>query len=246
MEKLNTIKIDLFKNGVDNFCQQHPNLIEYKDYVYCFYSSIVFNDKCEKLLVDVLDKYHERIKKDIDSHFIHELSYYDTLNMGFSTDNPIYSFALMCDPKYIEFNGKYVKCFLILYSAYKKYISNKDHTYRDNVFNNLSKYDKVFDQLKDNSNGLFKQIDETIYTNFQYNYAMIIRYTMAYCYYNNYEPDKAFEIVRFFMDNYEQIVNGFDVNGFTRHDRVISDEGLYYYFKYYEDNCNKGSLKVIR
>ena len=75
---------------------------------------------------------------------------------------------------------------------------------------------------------------------------MIIRYTIAYCYYNNYEPDKALEIVRFFMDNYEQIVNGFDVNGFTRHDRVINNDGLYYYFKYYEDNFNKGSLRVIR
>ena len=48
------------------------------------------------------------------------------------------------------------------------------------------------------------------------------------------------------MDNYEQIVNGFDVNGFTRHDRVINNDGLYYYFKYYEDNCNKGSLRAIR
>ena len=246
MGNLNIIKIDLFKDAVDNFCQQHPELIKYKDYVYYFYSSIVFYDKSINLLVDILDKYHERIENDIDFNFINELNHFDMLRLGFSTDDPIYSLALMYDPKYIEFNGKYVKCFLILYSAYKKYISNKDYTYRDNVFNNLSKYDKVFDQLKDNSNKLFKKIDENAYTNFQYNYSMIIRYTIAYCYYNNYEPEKALEIVRFFMDNYEQIVNGFDVNGFTRHDRVISDDGLYYYFKYYEDNCNKGSLRVIR
>ena len=231
MGKLNIIKIDLFKDAVDNFCQQHPNLIEYKDYVYYFYSSIVFDDKSINLLVDVLDKYHERIKKDIDFNFINELNHFDMLRLGFSTNDPIYSLALMYDPKYIDFNRKYVNCFLVLYSAYKNCTRNNNHTYSNNVFNSLSVYDKIFDDLKE-YNKLFKKIDENAYTNFQYNYSMIIRYTIAYCYYNNYEPDIAFEIVRFFMDNYEQIINNFDVNGFTRHDRVINDEGLYYYFKY--------------
>lgn len=246
MSDIKIRNLGLFPDVIDNFFNEHPKLKKYKDYIKIFFSNIVFNPNCLNDLEDILDTYYEKMNKEIDFNFLAELYRFDNLNYGFSTEAPIYSLALMYNPKYLAFNEEYVRYFLVLYSAYSLYVQNKDQTYIDTVFHNIDKYKKIFDDLKNNRNELFREIDESEYNNFQYNYAMIIRYTIAYCYYNDYEPEKALEIVRFFMNNYEQIVNSFDVNGFTKDDRAINDKGLFYYFKFYEDNGSKESLKVIK
>ena len=91
-----------------------------------------------------------------------------------------------------------------------------------------------------------KYIDEEKYRTFQYNNHVLVGYITSYCYYNNYEPERIKDLVAYFLNNYEQLINIMDVNGMTREELTIDKSGLNYYIDYYNKNKDKKELKIIK
>ncbi len=220
----------------DNF-KRFPNLEKYRYFFELFFNNYNRDYRSLDELVKILDLYYKDINK-LSREFVEDIKVQDQLQLGYATSAPIYALGLLFDKDRYPFNYDYYKWFKILFVATGSYKKK---------YKEVNKYRDIYDQVIDFSSlECCKAINQDNYRNFQFNYHMLTNYALAYSYFKSYEPERIKEIVEYFVKNYEQLINNFEVNGLTREELVISKQGLDYYMEYYNNINKHKELKSIR
>lgn len=214
---------------------------KYHCYFEKFYANFCTNTNYLATLVYLLDKYYGkfRMAEKVNVDVIDAILEADRMQLvGISTGDAINALGLLLNRQEYPFDYNYYKYFKVLFDAANKLDCEE--------FGEVNKYRKVSNEVRGYVITKYKNmVDEGKYNNFQYNYYMLVLFATSYAYYMNYEPEKISDIVDFFIRNYEQIINIFDVNGFTKEDLSLNTDGLSYYMHYYEKNNEKDKLKRI-
>lgn len=228
---------ELYECIINNNFKSFPNLEKYNYFFELFFNNYNRDFRSLDELVRLLKLYSKDINN-LSREFIEEIKVQDQLQLGYSTKAPIYALGLLFDRKRYSFDYDYYKYFKILFGA---------ASLNKKKFKEVNKYREIYEHIKDFSSlECSKTINQDNYRNFQFNYHMLANYALAYSYYMNYEPERIKEIVEYFVKNYEQLINNFEVNGLTREELVISKQGLDYYMQFYNKNKSREKLKSIR
>ena len=220
----------------DDFDEEYSEFAKYSYYFDLFWENYRRNPIDVLTHIDIFEKYYDKMER-LDENFYKLLINSDIIDAGgVHTNSPIYAVALLFNNKYMDFSYEYYKAFKILASTCS--FEPSKYPYINGFYEELNKL--LYSKTKTNY-----PIDEERYRNLEFNYHMVLGHAMAYCYYMGYKPEKMKEIMEFFIKNYQQIINSFEVNGLTREDLIINKKGLSYFTEYYESNADKGTLKPI-
>ncbi len=238
MEKKEIVTSVLFGSILSNRYED-----EYKEYgKYHYYFELFFGNYSNSHIdlleyIEVFDAFYNQMET-LNRDFYEKIINVDLVQHGgVHSKSPLYAIPILFDKKYYNFDSTYYEAFKVLFSACEFMKKRK-------VFKEVNKYHDMYREVL-YSDSLRNSVDEEKYRNFQFNYHMIVGYATAYCYYMSYEPERLKDIVSFFVRNYEQIINIFELNGLTREDFVINKNGLSYFTEYYENNGSKGTLRTI-
>ena len=229
---------ELYECIINDNYRSFPEFEKYNYYFELFFNNYNRDLSALNELVELLELYNKDMDK-LSREFMMGLKVQDQIQLGFATNAPIYALGLLFDKSRYPFNYDYYRYFKVLFGATEKI--------RKKSLQGINKYRDIYETIIDyDSFESSKKIDQDNYHNFQFNYHMLVNYAFSYAYYMNYEPERVKRIIEYFVKNYEQIINNFDVNGLTREDLVISKQGLNYYIDFYKMNNQKQELKVIK
>ena len=224
---------EIYNCIVDKNYSKYKELEKYHNYFFYFLECYKRDLRNLRYLIELLDDNYDKIGP-CNIEFINDLILHDQLNYGYIKGDAIGAFVILYNRKAYPFYYDYYRFFQVLFDTCKEY--------QDDKYKEVNKYREAYlEAIK-----MDKYIDEEKYRTFQYNNHVLVGYITSYCYYNNYEPEKIKDLVTYFLNNYEQLINIMDVNGMTREELTIDKSGLNYYIDYYKKNKDKKELKIIK
>lgn len=224
---------DIFECIAVHDYSKYPELEKYHDYFFYFRDCYIRDLGKLRILIQFLEENYDKIGQ-CNIEFINDLILHDQLNYGYIRGDAIGAFMIFHDKKAYPFFSNYYRYFQILFDTCKEY--------QDEKYNEINKYRLAYEEAIN----MDKHVDEVKYRDFQYNNHILIGYITSYCYYNDYAPERIKDLVSYFFNNYEQLINIMDVNGFTREGFTLTMAGLNYFINYYNNNKDKKEFKVIK
>ena len=225
--------VKIYNCIVNKDYSNYKELEKYHNYFFYFHECFKRDLRYLKALIELLDDNYDKIGP-CNIEFINDLILKDQLNFGYIRGDAVGAFVILYDRKAYPFYYDYYRYFQILFDTCRQY---QDERYKE-----VNKYREVYQEAIK----MDKRVDEGKYRSFQYNNHVLIGYITSYCYYNNYEPERIKDLVTYFFNNYEQIINIMDVNGMTKDELTINKSGLNYFIDYYNKNKDKKELKIIK
>lgn len=225
--------VKIYNCIVNKDYSNYKELEKYHNYFFYFHECFKRDLRYLKALIELLDDNYDKIGP-CNIEFINDLILKDQLNFGYIRGDAVGAFVILYDRKAYPFYYDYYRYFQILFDTCRQY---QDERYKE-----VNKYREVYQEAIK----MDKHVDEGKYRSFQYNNHVLIGYITSYCYYNNYEPERIKDLVTYFFNNYEQIINIMDVNGMTKDELAINKSGLNYFIDYYNKNKDKKELKIIK
>lgn len=224
---------EIYNCIIERNYSKYKGLEKYHNYFFYFLECFKRDLRYLRALIELLDDNYDKIGP-CNIEFINDLILRDQLNFGYINGDAVGAFVILYDRKAYPFYYDYYRYFQVLFDTCKEY--------QDDKYKEVNKYREAYQEAIK----MDKHVDEEKYRTFQYNNHVLIGYITSYCYYNNYEPERIKDLVIYFFNNYEQLINIMDVNGMTKDELTITKSGLNYFIDYYNKNKDKEILKVIK